>query len=117
MIKLNMTEEEMHDFIEAERLELSAKPTMTTEEMQDYIKSACATLLVWCLSDGQFEVLNSKFDDESGKNEVEFILRNVSVTLDLAEPEMTTDMIDENFDMDLDVEKILKRVEELVKNI
>ena len=115
MIKLNMTEEEMHDFIEAERLELSAKPTMTTEEMQDYIKSACATLLVWCLSDGQFEVLNSKFDDESGENEVEFILRNVSVTLDLAEsePEAAVNMIDE----DLDVDEIIKKMEEVVKNI
>lgn len=115
MIKLNMTEEEMHDFIEAERLELSAKPTMTTEEMQDYIKSACATLLVWCLSDGQFEVLNSKFDDESGENEVEFILRNVSVTLDLAEsePETAVNMIDE----DLDVDEIIKKMEEVVKNI
>lgn len=115
MIKLNMTEEEMHDFIEAERAELSEKPTMTTEEMHDYIKSACATLLVWCLSDGQFEVLNSKFDDESGENEVEFILRNVSVTLDLAEsePEAAVNMIDE----DLDVNEIIKKMEELIKSI
>lgn len=115
MIKLNMTEEEMHDFIEAERAELSEKPTMTTEEMHDYIKSACATLLVWCLSDGQFEVLNSKFDDESGENEVEFILRNVSVTLDLAEsePEAAVNMIDE----DLDANEIIKKMEELVKSI
>ena len=115
MIKLNMTEEEMHDYIEAERAELSAKSTMTTEEMRDHIKSACAILLAMCLSDEEFEALHSKFDKECSENEVEFILRNVSVTLDLAEsePEAAVNMIDE----DLNVDEILKKMEELVKNI